>query len=174
MRLYRISAVTLKVQDMEKSWDFYSKLPGMRLVVGGKTNSFSTFEVGKGSKMYINLELDGGDRDEERAEEERSDIDMSRGNVADTSFEIRPSKKARKGRSQRKDEFGRIIFHTEDVDALYQYMVTDDSISDNITFEGQPRDAGWGERFFQIIEPNGYELSFAQPIAKEKTSYFCE
>jgi uncharacterized glyoxalase superfamily protein PhnB len=25
-----------------------------------------------------------------------------------------------------------------------------------------PRDAGWGERFFHITDPDGHELSFAE------------
>ena len=33
-----------------------------------------------------------------------------------------------------------------------------------IIFENEPVDAPWGERFFHIREPNGYELSFAQPL----------
>ena len=27
-----------------------------------------------------------------------------------------------------------------------------------------PRDATWGERYFHIVDPDGHELSFAQPI----------
>jgi hypothetical protein len=29
-------------------------------------------------------------------------------------------------------------------------------------------DAPWGERYFHICEPDGYELSFAKPIKKRK------
>jgi hypothetical protein len=29
-------------------------------------------------------------------------------------------------------------------------------------------DAPWGERYFHIREPDGYQLSFAKPIKKRK------
>ncbi len=127
MIVYRISAVTLKVKDMEKSCQFYSRLPGFKLVFGGaSTDVFTTFEVGKES---INLELISGDQ---------------------------------------RGDFGRIIFHTDDVDRLYLYMKNDKFISSAATFETEPADAPWGERFFHIREPNGYQLSFAQPLKESK------
>lgn len=60
--------------------------------------------------------------------------------------------------------FGRIIFHTEDVDKLYLYMKSNSNFSNIISFEDEPRDASWGERYFHIREPDGYQLSFAMPI----------
>jgi catechol 2,3-dioxygenase-like lactoylglutathione lyase family enzyme len=27
-----------------------------------------------------------------------------------------------------------------------------------------PRDASWGERYFHMLDPDGHELSFAQPL----------
>jgi catechol 2,3-dioxygenase-like lactoylglutathione lyase family enzyme len=60
--------------------------------------------------------------------------------------------------------FGRIIFHTEDVDKLYLYLKNNSSVSNIISFEDEPRDASWGERYFHIREPDGYQLSFAMPI----------
>ena len=53
--------------------------------------------------------------------------------------------------------WGRIIFHVKDVDELWGY----------ITAKGldapRPRDAGWGERYFHLHDPDGHELSFAKP-----------
>ncbi len=46
MKINGISAVTLFVSDMKKSFEFYSKIPGFRLVCGGATNDFTTFEIG--------------------------------------------------------------------------------------------------------------------------------
>ena len=60
--------------------------------------------------------------------------------------------------------FGRIIFHTEDVDKLYLYLKSNSNVSNIISFEDEPRDASWGERYFHIREPDGYQLSFAMPI----------
>src|SRR5918998_5109762 len=59
MKVYRISAITLKVKEMEKSCSLYSKFPGFRLTYGGKPSDlFTTFEIGKESKAtYLNLEL---------------------------------------------------------------------------------------------------------------------
>ena len=62
-----------------------------------------------------------------------------------------------------KRNFGRIIFHTEDVDELYSHFKNDTSISELVSFENEPTDALWGERFFHIRDPDGYQLSFATP-----------
>lgn len=126
MNIYRISAVTLKIRDMKKSFDFYSKLPGFKLIYGGATDPFTTFEI-EGGNAHLNLEL-----------------------INDTRVNQR--------------DFGRIIFHADDVDSLYRYMKNDKSISEAVTFETEPADAPWGERFFHVREPDGYQLSFARPL----------
>jgi uncharacterized glyoxalase superfamily protein PhnB len=64
----------------------------------------------------------------------------------------------------RRTDFGRIIFHTENVDDLYRYMKKEDFLSKHAIFETEPADAPWGERFFHIRDPDGYQLSFAQPL----------
>lgn len=140
MKVYRISAVTLKIKDMGKSCNLYSRIPGFKLVYGGAADPFTTFEVGD-SKMYLNLELLTGPT----------------------------TKNAGIGTKQR--DFGRIIFHAEDVDSLFRYMKNDRAISEAVSFETEPEDAPWGERFFHIREPNGYQLSFARPISKEAKKY---
>jgi catechol 2,3-dioxygenase-like lactoylglutathione lyase family enzyme len=129
MKVYRISAITLKVKDMERSCSLYSKIPGFKLTYGGEpSDPFTTFEIGEGCKTtYLNLERIG---------------------------EMRGS-----------EDFGRVIFHTEDVDKLYSYMKRDEYISKYIMFENEPTNAPWRERFFHIREPNGYQLSFAKPFS---------
>src|SRR5215217_798669 len=103
MEVYQISAVTLMVKNMEKSCNFYSRIPGLRLVHGGTTaDSFSTFEVGRNSDIYLNLELRNNDA----------------------------------------------------------------NFSKLVSFENEPTDASWGERFFHIQDPDGYQLSFAKLIRK--------
>jgi catechol 2,3-dioxygenase-like lactoylglutathione lyase family enzyme len=148
MKVYRISAITLRVKDMEKSCTLYSKIPGFSLTYGGKASDrFTTFEIGKGSKTttYLNLELI------EKEEEEKDSSDFY--------------KKSNSGRKMKASEdFGRIIFHSENVDKLFSYMKQDEYISKSIVFENEPTNAPWGERFFHIREPNGYQLSFAQPL----------
>jgi len=57
MKTNGISAVTLFVSDMKKSFEFYSKIPGFRLACGGPTNDFTTFEIGNSKRTYLNLEL---------------------------------------------------------------------------------------------------------------------
>jgi catechol 2,3-dioxygenase-like lactoylglutathione lyase family enzyme len=147
MKVYRISAITLKVKDMEKSCTLYSKIPGFRMRYGGKpSDRFTTFEIGKGSKttMYLNLELI-------EKEEEKDSSDFYR--------------KLNLGRKMKgSEDFGRIIFHSENVDKLYSYLKQDEYISKSVVFESEPTNAPWGERFFHIREPNGYQLSFAQPL----------
>jgi catechol 2,3-dioxygenase-like lactoylglutathione lyase family enzyme len=145
MNVYRISAVTLKVKDMEKSCSLYSKIPGFRLTYGGKpSDSFSTFEIGEGSKAatYLNLEQIGDD---------------------EGSFDV--SKEPSLGKRKVSEDFGRVIFHTENVDRLYSFMKHDEYISQSIVFENEPTNAAWGERFFHIREPDGHQLSFAQPLS---------
>ena len=144
MKVYRISAITLKVKDTEKSCSLYSRMPGFRLRYGGgASGSFTTFEIGEGSKTtYLNLERIEDD------DEGSSDF----------------SKKPNLGKTRRIEDFGRVIFHTENVDKLYSYMKHDEYISKSIVFENEPTNAPWRERFFHIRESNGYQLSFAQPL----------
>ena len=57
--VYRISAVTLIIKNMDKSCNFYCQIPGFKLVYGGSSNdSFTTFQIGKADTLgYLNLEL---------------------------------------------------------------------------------------------------------------------
>ena len=64
-------------------------------------------------------------------------------------------------------DFGRIIFYTDDVDGLFAYMQDDKTVSELGKFESKPQDATWGERFFHLLDPDGYKLSFATPISDE-------
>ena len=56
--------------------------------------------------------------------------------------------------------WGRVIFHVDDVDALYQAIT-----AQGLAPAAPPRDASWGERYFHIVDPDGHELSFAKPLA---------
>jgi catechol 2,3-dioxygenase-like lactoylglutathione lyase family enzyme len=144
MKVYRISAITLRVKDMEKSCSLYSKIPGFRLTYGGKpSDRFTTFEIGEGSNIttYLNLEL-----------------------IEDNEGSSDFSKISNLGKTRANEDFGRIIFHTENVDRLYSYMKQDEYISKHIVIENEPTNAPWGERFFHVREPDGYQLSFAQPL----------
>ena len=64
-------------------------------------------------------------------------------------------------------DFGRIIFYTEDVDDLFTYMQDNKIISELGKFESKPQDAVWGERFFHMLDPDGYKMSFATPLGDE-------
>ena len=55
--------------------------------------------------------------------------------------------------------WGRVILHVDDVDSLYALARTQ-----GLTPEAAPRDAEWGERYFHLVDPDGHELSFAQPL----------
>jgi len=59
--------------------------------------------------------------------------------------------------------WGRAIFYDSDVDALHTRLV-----AAGLTPGTAPRDAEWGERFFHVTDPDGHELSFACPLAKEQ------
>jgi len=67
-----------------------------------------------------------------------------------------------------KMDFGRIIFYSEDVDKLYSRFTNDASISELVSFENEPLNASWDERFFHMRDPDGYQLSFAMPIGRKK------
>lgn len=67
---------------------------------------------------------------------------------------------------QRSDEWtapavvwGRLIFHVDDVDAMYRRTVVA-----GLSPATEPADALWRERFFHIRDPDGHELSFARPL----------
>jgi catechol 2,3-dioxygenase-like lactoylglutathione lyase family enzyme len=140
VRVYKISAVTLSVKNMEKSCKFYSIIPGFKVAYGGSSSdSFTTFEIGEGStyKMYLNLEV-------------KSNIDSTIRHHCD------------------KMDFGRIIFYSVDVDELYSRLTNDASISELVSFENEPMNASWGERFFHMRDPDGYQLSFAMRIGRKK------
>jgi len=64
-------------------------------------------------------------------------------------------------------DFGRIIFYTDDVDELFAYMENDETISGLGKLESKPQDATWGERFFHVLDPDGYKMSFATPLGDE-------
>lgn len=160
MRVHRISAITLKVNEMESSCRFYSKIPGFRVVYGGAPDdTFSTFEISEGErKAYLNLEL------AEEMTERKVGIMMTQ---ADLEQEKEEEREQGTGSSDsRRTDFGRIIFHTENVDDLYRYMKKEDFLSKHAIFETEPAEAPWGERFFHIRDPDGYQLSFAQPLKR--------
>ena len=60
--------------------------------------------------------------------------------------------------------WGRVIFYVSDVDALYRQAVFR-----RLKPDFSPRDAGWGERYFHITDPDGHELSFAKPLAVDES-----
>ena len=64
-------------------------------------------------------------------------------------------------------DFGRIIFYTDDVDELFSYMESDKMLSGLGKLESKPQDATWGERFFHMLDPDDYKLSFATPLGDE-------
>ena len=58
-------------------------------------------------------------------------------------------------------DWGRIIFHVKDVDKFWTDLKEKGFNPD------KPRDAQWGERYFHLRDPDGHELSFAQPLQRE-------
>ena len=55
--------------------------------------------------------------------------------------------------------WGRIIFHVDDVDALYHRLV-----EAGLSPSTVPEDAPWGERYFHINDPDCHEVSFAKRL----------
>jgi len=54
--------------------------------------------------------------------------------------------------------WGRIILYVQDVDEFHAYLKSH-GLNPPL-----PRNASWGERFFHLDDPDGNELSFAQPL----------
>ena len=130
-----ISAVTLIIKNMNKSCSFYSNIPGFKLIFGGCTNdSFTTYQIGK-YKNFTFLNL-------ELIKPQDGDLDQN----------------------NNRNHFGRIVFYTDNVDRLHSYFKNNKTISNIILIENEPMDAPWNERYFHIREPDGFQLSFAQPI----------
>ena len=141
MDVYMISAVTLLIEDMKRSCRFYSRLPGFELVYGGGRNdNFTTYKIGQ-IIPEMYLNLELG------------------------TSHLNGSKCVRSNARS-----GRIIFHTYDVDKLYHYMRKCKTISSLINFENGPANAMWGERYFHVMDPDGYQLSFATPLSKESNA----
>lgn len=61
--------------------------------------------------------------------------------------------------------WGRVIFFVSDVNGLYRRAV-----AQGLQPETIPQDAEWGERYFHITDPDGHELSFAQPLARVRSN----
>ena len=129
MKVTKISAITLRISDMKKSVDFYSKIPNFKIVYGGSDSQFTSFLIDDASKSYLNLRIN------------------------EVSAEA--------------THWSRIIFYVDDVDELFDYMENDETISRLGNLESKPVDAAWGERFFHVLDPDGYKLSFATPIRDE-------
>ena len=55
--------------------------------------------------------------------------------------------------------WGRLIFHVDDVDALYHRLVEEGLAPSTV-----PEDAPWGERYFHINDPDSHEVSFARRL----------
>ena len=135
MKVTKISAITIFAKNMKDSCMFYSKIPKFEISYGGPDSNFTTFKISQSPDMYLNIQSDSGKQEAEKA--------MSSSNWISNH---------------------RIIFQTEDVDTLYYYLRNDDTVSNLGKFETKPTDADWGERYFQMRDPDGYEIVFARPI----------
>ena len=60
--------------------------------------------------------------------------------------------------------WGRAVFRVHGVDMYYRQLVEAGLRPD------PPSDAVWGERFFHITDPDGHELSFAEPFPANRPS----
>jgi catechol 2,3-dioxygenase-like lactoylglutathione lyase family enzyme len=147
--VYRISAVTLSIKNMEKSCTFYSKIPGFKIVYGGSSSDFfTTFQIG------------GQDKEELNNKNKKKKKKAITSTTTYLNLELNFSNDS----SERTRNFGRIIFHTYNIDKLHLQLKNDEYIQKLGKFENEPIDAPWGERFFHMCDPDGYQLSFAQPI----------
>ena len=59
--------------------------------------------------------------------------------------------------------WGRAIFYVDDVDAVHRT-----ALAAGLAPSTEPADAPWGERYFHLTDPDGHELSFARPLARDR------
>merc|ERR550537_2194848 len=137
-----INAVTFATDDMQKSCKFYTAL-GLQKTYS--TDEFSTFgspggPAGGDNTFHINL-------------------------FAVNSTALPPRDDGSKNRYGRAgwNGWGRAIFYVEDVDAIYHRC-----LNNNLRPEAEPEDAPWEERYFQILDPMGHEITIAKPLGKRK------
>ena len=57
--------------------------------------------------------------------------------------------------------WGRAIIQVSDVDGHYEAIC-----SAGLKAEAPPMNAAWGERYFHLTDPDGHELSFAEPLSE--------
>ena len=57
MKVTKISAITLRISDMKKSVEFYSKIPNFKIVYGGSDSQFTSFLIADVTKSYLNLRI---------------------------------------------------------------------------------------------------------------------
>jgi catechol 2,3-dioxygenase-like lactoylglutathione lyase family enzyme len=130
----RISAVTLIVKDMNRSCRFYSNVPGFKLTYGGSSaDSFTTYQIGRFR------------------------------NITFLNLELQKSLDSDINENNNKNHFSRTIFYTENVDKLHSYFKDNRMILNLIELENEPVNAAWNERYFHMRDPDGFQLSFAQP-----------
>lgn len=55
-------------------------------------------------------------------------------------------------------DWGRVIFYSDNVDEMFARLKSRNCV----LFE--PRNARWGERYFHFVDPDGHEISIAQPL----------
>lgn len=55
--------------------------------------------------------------------------------------------------------WGRVIFHVDDVEAIYRR-----ALEAGLSPHAPPDDAPWGERYFHLTDPDGHEISLAKPL----------
>ena len=56
-------------------------------------------------------------------------------------------------------DWGRVVFYVHSVDAVFETAT-----ARGLAPEFAPRNASWGERYFQIVDPSGHELAIAAPL----------
>jgi catechol 2,3-dioxygenase-like lactoylglutathione lyase family enzyme len=86
MKVERISAVTLKVNDMSVSVKFYRDVLGLKLIYGGENGSFSSLRTNEEQHVILNLEQGGPARDWGRLIFYVDDVDACRQYLKDRGF----------------------------------------------------------------------------------------
>ena len=59
----------------------------------------------------------------------------------------------------RPSNWGRVIFRVVSADEQYEGLK-----GAGLSPEAPPKNAAWGERYFHVVDPDGHELSFAEPL----------
>ena len=137
-----INAITLATTNMTASWHFYGKL-GLNCTYGCEPDAnWTTF----GTQDFVPNSF-------------HINLYPAAPSLDSSALGGRAEFAPRQG-------WGRVIIYVHSVDDVYAFAV-----AKGLKAEFPPKNADWGERYFQILDPSGHELAIAKPLRTPAAAY---